>query len=184
MERHSSLRGFTLADLLILLTVAAILLGLAVPSFSDLVERQRSWTALNDLRTSLHQAREHAARNAIRVTVCRSQDQSSCMSGDRWSEGWMVFEDPSNLHNCKVSSSGVCEHGGRVLSVSPGVGHGIYITANNNIQNTVRFYPEGYASGSNGTFTACSSDGDILRGMVLAMSGRVRVAAAGDATSC
>ena len=126
----------------------------------------------------------HAARNAVHVTVCRSRDQAACLSGNRWSDGWIVFEDPYNLRDCSVTSSGVCDHGGRVLSVSPGTGNGIYITANHFVRNTVRFYPEGFARASNGTFTACSADGEVLRGMVLAFSGRARVAEAGDNTSC
>ena len=184
MERHSSRGGFTLAELLIAIAVAAILFGVALPSFNDLMERQRSWTALNDLRTSLHQARGYAARNGVHVTVCRSGDQVACLAGNRWSDGWIVFEDPSNLRDCSVTSSGVCDHGGRVLSVSPGSGSGVYITANHFVRNTVRFYPEGFARASNGTFTACSADGEVLRGMVLAFSGRARVAEAGDNTSC
>ena len=183
MERRSH-SGFTLVELLIAIVVAAILFAVAIPSFKELLERQRSWSSLNELRTGLHQAREYAARHAVRITVCRSADGDTCLAGDRWSDGWIVFEDPSNLRDCSVTSSGVCDHGGRVLSVSPGTGNGIYITANHFVRNTVRFYPEGFARASNGTFTACSADGEVLRGMVLAFSGRARVAEAGDNTSC
>ena len=183
MERQYG-RGFTLVELLVVVAIATILVTVAIPSFQAIVERQNSWTALHNLRTSLHQARGHAARNAVHVTVCRSRDQAACLSGNRWSDGWIVFEDPYNLRDCSVTSSGVCDHGGRVLSVSPGAGNGIYITANHFVRNTVRFYPEGFARASNGTFTACSADGEVLRGMVLAFSGRARVAEAGDNTSC
>ena len=179
-----TIRGLTLAELLIAIAIGATLFGVALPTFTDLIERQRGWTALNALHTSLHQARSYAARHHVQVSVCRSMDQTTCLSGQRWSDGWIVFEDPSNLRDCSVTSSGVCDHGGRVLSVSPGTGNGIYITANHFVRNTVRFYPEGFARASNGTFTACSADGEVLRGMVLAFSGRVRVADAGDNTGC
>lgn len=184
MERQKCIQGFTLIELLVVIAVASILFGVAIPSLAELVDRQRSWTALNDLRTSLHQARFHAAQNGMRVSVCRSSDQTTCMTGNRWNEGWIVFEDPANTRDCSVGVDGACDHGGRVLSVSPGNGSGIYITANNNVRDTVRFYPQGSALGSNGTFTACSNDGEILRGVVVAMSGRIRVAQDGDSTSC
>ena len=183
MERRTC-SGFTLVELLIAIVVAAILFGVAIPSVSNLLERQQSWTTLNDLRTGLHQAREYAVRNGVRVTVCRSADGITCFTGERWNDGWMVFEDPDNLRDCDAATDGRCDHGGRILSVSPGLDSGMYITANHLVRNSARFYPQGDARASNGTFTACSADGEVLRGMVLAFSGRVRVARDGDGTRC
>lgn len=183
MERQCQ-RGFTLVELLVALAVAAILFGVAIPSFQGLLERQRSWTALNDLRSSLHQARELAVRERTPVTVCRSADARECGTGSGWSDGWIVFEAPDGTNACTVQTSGLCEHGGRVLSVSSGMTGGVYLTANHFVSQHVRFSPEGHAPLSNGTFTACSADGEVLRGMVMAPSGRVRPTRAGDTTKC
>lgn len=183
MERHSR-RGFTLVELLVALAVAAILFGVAIPSFQDLLERQRGWTAMNDLRGNLHQARELAVRERTPVTVCRSADALRCGTGSRWSDGWIVFEAPGGTNSCAVQPSGLCDHGGRVLSVNTGMDGGVYLTANHFVSENVRFSAEGHAPLSNGTFTACSPDGAVLRGMVLAPSGRVRPALAGDTTTC
>lgn len=183
MERHPS-RGFTLVELLVTIAVATILFGVAIPSYNELMERQQSWRALQELRVSLHQARGYAARENTHVTVCRSADGTACLTGSRWSEGWMVFEDPSRQNTCTVQPSGRCGHGGRVLPVGSGTSGGVYITANHFVQDNVHFYPEGFAKASNGTFTACSPEGEILRGMVVAWSGRMRGADEGDNTSC
>ncbi|MFV8836664.1 GspH/FimT family pseudopilin [Aquisalimonas sp.] len=183
MERHCQ-RGFTLVELLVALSVAAILFGVAIPSFQDLLERQRSWTALNDLRSNLHQARELAVRERTPVTVCRSADGLRCGTGSSWSDGWIVFEARGGTSACTVQASGLCDHGGRVLSVSKGMQGGVYLTANHFVSEQVRFSPEGHAPLSNGTFTACSPDHEVLRGMVLAPSGRVRVARDGENNAC
>ncbi|SEO72986.1 GspH/FimT family pseudopilin [Aquisalimonas asiatica] len=183
MERQSH-SGFTLVELLIVLAVAAILFGVAIPSFTGLIEHERSEASLNDLRTGLHQAREYAIRNGMQVTACRSTDGSACLAGERWSEGWIVFEDPANRRDCNAETDGRCDHGGRVLSISPGLDTGAYITTNQFVSDTVRFSPLGDARASNGTFTACNAEGEVLRGMVLAFSGRMRVARDGENNAC
>ncbi|WP_290650135.1 GspH/FimT family pseudopilin [Aquisalimonas sp.] len=179
MERRSDL-GFTLVELLTAIAVAAILFGVAVPSFTQLMERQRSWTVLNDLRTGLHQAREHAAREGRHITVCRSADARVCGSGEFWNEGWIVFEDPDGARACTVQDNGRCDHGGRVLASSPGSRTGIYLLGNHFIRDSVRYFPEGFAKASNGTFTVCDGSGTALRAMVVAWSGRVRPAEPDD----
>jgi type IV fimbrial biogenesis protein FimT len=85
-------RGFSLFELLITLSVAAILLGLAVPSFKELwLDSQRS-VAVNALVRGLHLARSTAVfRNQV-VSLCPSADGQTCVSQtDDWQRGWIVF---------------------------------------------------------------------------------------------
>ncbi len=85
--------GFSLVELMITLAIAAILLSMAVPSFSELIKNNRLITQTNDFVTALNLARSEAIRRGSRVTVCKSSDQASCVAGGSWEQGWIVFND-------------------------------------------------------------------------------------------
>ena len=90
---RSRSRGFTLIELLTTLSIAAILVTLAVPSFSEVIKNNRLITQTNDFVTSLNLARSEAIRRGDRVTVCKSSDQASCAGSGGWDQGWIVFKD-------------------------------------------------------------------------------------------
>ncbi len=85
MKHHS---GVTLVELLVVLAVFAILLGFGVPSFRATIETNRIATVSNDLVAALHFARSEAVRRGEDVTLCSSNDQSSCSGA--WVDGWVV----------------------------------------------------------------------------------------------
>jgi len=78
---------------MITLSIAAILLTLAVPSFTDFTKNNRLITQTNDFVTSLNLARSEAVRRGDRVTVCKSSDQATCAASGTWDQGWIVFAD-------------------------------------------------------------------------------------------
>jgi type IV fimbrial biogenesis protein FimT len=73
------------------LTVAAILLGVGVPSFIDTIRSNRATTNINELSTGFAIARSEAIRRGANITVCRSTDGATC--GADWADGWIVFVD-------------------------------------------------------------------------------------------
>jgi type IV fimbrial biogenesis protein FimT len=84
-------RGFTLLELMFTLTVAAVLLGIGVPSFVEIVRNNRATANINELSTAFSIARSEAIRRGANVTVCRSSDGAAC--GTDWADGWIVFVD-------------------------------------------------------------------------------------------
>ncbi|WP_029131952.1 GspH/FimT family pseudopilin [Sedimenticola selenatireducens] len=78
--------GFTLIELMITISVAAIILSLAVPSFNFLVLNNRLTTDINRLVTSLNLARSEAVKRGVRVEVAASD-------GADWRNGWVVWID-------------------------------------------------------------------------------------------
>lgn len=86
-------RGFTLIELLTALTVLAILLGLAVPTFRDFTRNNRVGAAQNDLVTAFTYARSEALRRSTPVSVCASTDNVSCSGNTNWATGWIAFVD-------------------------------------------------------------------------------------------
>lgn len=61
--------GFTLVELLITLVVAAIVLGLAVPSFQITLENNRLVTQVNEVVASVNLARSEAIKRGNNVTL-------------------------------------------------------------------------------------------------------------------
>ena len=108
-EAFSSLRahcaGFTLFELLIVLVIAAIILGLGSPSFSDFRRNSRLTSAANALLVSGQLARTEAIKRQSIVSICPSAapgDPEPACGGASFS-GWITFVDPDG--NC-VRSSG------------------------------------------------------------------------------
>lgn len=75
-------RGFTLPELLIVVTVLGVLITLAVPSFAEFVRNQRVKTASFDLFSSLIVARSEAITRNANVTITPT--------GGTWTNGWSV----------------------------------------------------------------------------------------------
>jgi type IV fimbrial biogenesis protein FimT len=75
-------RGFTLPELLIVVTIMVILLGAGLPSFTEFVRSQRVKTVSFDLFSTLVHARNEAVTRNASVTVAP-------VSGS-WANGWTV----------------------------------------------------------------------------------------------
>ncbi len=92
--------GFTLIELIVTLTIAAILLALAAPSMTSFIRRDRLVTQGNELVADLSLARSEAIKRGFRVTLCKTADASAsppqCITGNDsapWTNGRIVFVD-------------------------------------------------------------------------------------------
>jgi type IV fimbrial biogenesis protein FimT len=88
--------GFTLVELMITVSIAAILLGIAIPSFTDTIKSNRLTTQANDFVTALNFARSEAVKRGYQVTLCKSTDGATCVTTGNWAQGWVVFADQDN----------------------------------------------------------------------------------------
>ncbi len=84
--------GFTLVELMMTLAVAAILTTVAIPGFSTLIRDNRLVAGTNQLVTALAVARSEAVKRGSSVSICASDDGTSC-TGTNWNQGWVVFSD-------------------------------------------------------------------------------------------
>lgn len=96
--RSGALRaqGFTLMELLLVLTLAALILALGAPSFQEFRRNARLTGAANDLLASLQLARTTAIERRLPVSVCPTTDTRAAeplCSGESFTS-WIVFADP------------------------------------------------------------------------------------------
>lgn len=75
--------GFTLLELVITVAVLAIALGIAIPSFQGITNRNRLTSVANEVVAAMQLTRMEAIRRNQRVVMCPSTDGSSC-SGANW----------------------------------------------------------------------------------------------------
>ncbi len=87
--------GFSLLELMVTLTVIAIVVGLATPSFRNFTRSTRVTSLNNDFVTALNLARSESVRRSVPVTVCPSADGATCGQATDWVSGWIVFQDPT-----------------------------------------------------------------------------------------
>lgn len=83
-------RGFTAVELLITFMILAILLALAAPSFTRLMDRFRVDAGLNDLANAIQLARSEAVRTGADAIVT---PLSGCTNAVGWSCGVRVLAD-------------------------------------------------------------------------------------------
>lgn len=140
-------KGFTLLDLMVALAISGLLLGLAVPAFSDAMERVRTANALHAVTASMAMARSAAITRNHPITVCPSRDGRTCRSDRRWEDGWIVFVDPDR--------SGTPAAPDTVLRVHQGIGPGMALASSWG-RHRVRYLANGSAAGTNLTLRLCS----------------------------
>lgn len=89
--------GFTLTELLVVITIVAILMGLGVPSYKYVTVSNRLSAEVNGLLGDMQLARAEAIKAGSSVTVCSSANGATCSGSTDWSGGWIVFTDPTDL---------------------------------------------------------------------------------------
>ncbi len=94
-------RGITLVEMMVTLSVLALLLAMAVPSYRSSMEGNRRTTYANQLLEDMALARSEAIKRNARVVVCPSFTGTTCSGSDNWAAGWIVFVDNIPYNNAR-----------------------------------------------------------------------------------
>jgi type IV fimbrial biogenesis protein FimT len=87
------LEGMTVVELLIVVAALAVVILIAVPGSSILIENYRLKSASTALVEGLNLARGEALRRGSTVRVCPSSNGRFCRSDGDWTQGWLVYTD-------------------------------------------------------------------------------------------
>lgn len=157
-KQYSTFFGFTLIELMITLAVGAILLSVAVPSFSTLTRNNRLITQNNLIVSALMVARSEAVKRGTTVTVCGSSDSATCNTSS-WENGWIVFSDYDADQVTDLGGGACAESEDCILRVSNG------LSGDNTLRSStfanadfIQYDSQGVID-SSGSFTVCDNRG-------------------------
>lgn len=91
--------GFTLLELLVVIAIAAVLTGVAIPSFRAAMQSAEARTAATDFYSALNRARSEAIARNTTVSVCARNaaalETPDCAEAGTaaWEDGWLVYAD-------------------------------------------------------------------------------------------
>lgn len=97
MRDHHRLRisqsGITQIEIIMVITVIAVLASAAIPSINTILNQQMLTGSSNALLSDLNLARQSAITRSTRVVICPITTTSQCSGDNQWSNGWMIFAD-------------------------------------------------------------------------------------------
>jgi type IV fimbrial biogenesis protein FimT len=93
-HKHS---GVTMIELLVVMTIAAILMAIAVPSYRYVTTANRIAGEINGLLGDLQFARYEAIKEGLPVTICSTtaSTDTACAATATWTGGWIVLSSNS-----------------------------------------------------------------------------------------
>jgi type IV fimbrial biogenesis protein FimT len=98
--------GVSLIELLVVVCVAAILMGIGMSSYKNITVSYRMSGEINGLLGDMQYARSEAIKQGYNVVICVSTTGINCTSGStRWDQGWIVFADPTNSQSTGGNSA-------------------------------------------------------------------------------
>jgi type IV fimbrial biogenesis protein FimT len=165
--------GFTIIELMITIAVASVLLGLAVPAFTDMVRNTRIANQANAIVGALNYARAETTVRGMPISICAANNAggNTCVAAatnaTSWQNGWVIFTDRSGVAGVLDATDQLLQTG-----AAPATGFSVVNTA-----SFVRF-GVGATPSTAGTFTVaptmsgyCASTGN--RQIAVGLTGRV-----------
>lgn len=97
-RRVPNQRGFSLVELMLVITIVGIIVGGSIELFTSLTQSQRVRSASFEIYSTLAIARSEALKRGVNVTVFP-------INGNDWSQGWEIwYPDASSADNMPDAS--------------------------------------------------------------------------------
>ena len=160
-------KGMTILELLISMAVVVILLGIAVPSFTSIIQNNRIKSASMELTRTLAISRNHAITSGTTVIVCQAEDSSmeTCSeqreANTNWQNGIISYAD--------INANNELDSQDYVITVMQNTGK---IAVVFNQRGRLRFFNDGSARSAG--FYICNTVSHHQRHLRILYTGRVR----------
>ena len=124
MSPRQTAAGFTLIEAMVAVSLMAVLLTIAVPSFNNAALGSQLRASANDLAAAAFLARSEAIKRNRVVTLCMSADGETCSVSGGWEQGWAILlpavppATPIPLQQYKAAPAGLKITAGAVTSLS------------------------------------------------------------------
>ena len=96
-------QGFTIIELMITITIAAILLMLGIPSFTTFIGNQKLIATASEFYSAVNLTRSEAIKRGARVDLVPN-------NGVSWNSGWTVFIDVNSNQLVESSETILFKH--------------------------------------------------------------------------
>lgn len=168
--------GFTLLELMVAISVAAVLLTMGVPSFTSTIRQNCAVSGANALLGVLTLARSEALKRGGHVTVCKSGDGHACARGSSvsWTQGFLIFAETGAI--------GTLEAGEDVIAAQMPM-NTCGSVSTNSYANYISFDENGKANTNGSFFIRAQGDGSVNRTVSVFVS-RVRVCDSAHEKNC
>ena len=170
--RRVTQRGVTLIEVMIVLSIVALLLAFGVPSFREFVARNRLDGAAQELMTSLQLARSEATRRGAQVAVRLAGTAGS----KNWGSGWTMFVD--------ADGDGTLDTGEEVIRRGMALTAPLTLIGSSSFDTFIAFNRDGRLTNAGGGYFVLCEGGSLTEGgqsraraVLVNGAGRVRMAA-------
>lgn len=170
------IHGFTLIELMITVAIAAVLLGLAVPSFQTLIVGSRLTTQTNELVAAINTARSEAIKRNRNINLCRVADAAAtaCANATGNWEHWIITPG-SNV----IIRRGSFNRFGNTIGITSSLANGTLRLSSDGLTRT-----SGNAMATGQTITVCATNGPTENNRRITLGAGSRVSTTSFAGAC
>lgn len=165
-------RGFTLIELMVTLSILAIMMTVAAPSFTSFKRNSELTSAANTFVAMLGTARSEAMKRSV-ITVALPTD------GSNWANGWIVFVD-NNFNGTYEASTDI------LITQSQDALPSYLSMTKNGTAGFFKYNGSGYSLTSSGfgMSTIEIARNDLTGAELLAQTRRIKASATGRVRVC
>lgn len=168
-------RGVTLVELIVTISIAGILISIAIPSFTSLINSTRLTTYANEWVASLNLARSEAVKRGVQISIRRKGG-----TNQNWDSGWDVFTD--------VNGNGALDAVDTLLKTYPALTNGFTLrTGTATYQAFAAYLPSGLILNPNliaDTFRLCDHSANTATSRAIEINAMGRPRTSEGTTAC